>query len=187
MKRGVVLVHPFMQANHHMESDYIDYSALMQQAILGMVRNLLRDTAEKGLVGDHHFYIAFDTTHPDVQIPQHLRERHPKEMTIVLQHQFWDLFVSEEIFSLRLSFNGKAENLVVPFDALTGFMDPSVQFGLQLKDQGDAAVPELTIDPEQTASAPVGDELEPLDEGTKDEADEGPKDNVIALDAFRNQ
>lgn len=114
-----------------MPQDLIRYDLLVQDALKGVVRKILTDAAASGLPGDHHFYVSFRTTDPGVRISQRLREKYPEEMTIVLQHQFWDLAVTEHTFEVGLSFSGVPERLLVPFDALTGFFDPSVQFGLK--------------------------------------------------------
>lgn len=111
--------------------DLIRYDVMVQDALLGVVRKVLIDAARQGLPGDHHFYITFRSEAPGVRLSTRLREKYPDEMTIVLQHQFWDLAVSETGFEVGLSFGGVPERLLVPFDALTGFYDPSVQFGLK--------------------------------------------------------
>lgn len=107
------------------------YQKLIQKALLGVVKDVLSDTAKDGLKGNSHFYITFDTSTQGVSIPAFLKERYPNEMTIVLQHQFDELKVEEDSFSVLLSFNGKPERLIVPFKALLGFADPSEQFALQ--------------------------------------------------------
>ena len=114
--------------------DQIRYDLLTQQALRGVVRSVLIDTAKKGLPGDHHFYISFDTKADGVHMSDRLRAQYPEEMTIILQHQFWDLKVSEDEFEVGLSFGGVPERLTVPFDAVNGFFDPSVQFGLQFEE-----------------------------------------------------
>jgi uncharacterized protein len=116
-----------------MSVDHIRYDLLTQQALRSVVKRVLTDAAKGGLQGEHHFYIAFQTTAPGVRLSAVLREQYPEEMTIVLQHQFWDLGVTEQAFEVKLSFNGVAERLLVPFDAIKGFFDPSVQFGLQFE------------------------------------------------------
>jgi hypothetical protein len=116
-----------------MAVDHIRYDLLAQQALRGVVREVLADAAKKGLPGDHHFYIAFNTQAPGVRLSARLREQYPQEMTIILQHQFWDLTVTNERFEVGLSFGGVAEKLVVPFAAIKRFFDPSVQFGLQFE------------------------------------------------------
>ena len=116
-----------------MAQDLIRYDLLAQEALRGVVRSVLADVARNGLPGEHHFFIAFDTTAPGVRISNRLRESYPEEMTVVLQHQFWDLEVTETGFSVSLSFNGIPERLVVPYSAIKGFLDPSVQFGLQFE------------------------------------------------------
>jgi hypothetical protein len=116
-----------------MPVDHIRYDILVQEALRGMVRNVLADTAKGGLGGDHHFFITFDTVAEGVKLSDRLRERYPEEMTIVLQHQFWDLKVTDELFEVGLSFGGVAERLVVPLAAIKAFADPSVQFTLQFE------------------------------------------------------
>jgi uncharacterized protein len=114
--------------------DHIRYDLLTQQALRAVVRRVLTDVAKTGtLPGEHHFYVTFATQAPGVRISARLREQYPEEMTIVLQHQFWDLAVSEQHFEVALSFNGISEKLHVPLDAVKGFFDPSVQFGLQFE------------------------------------------------------
>lgn len=117
---------------------YIDYEALaqeaMQDAMRGVVRSVLLKVGASGLGGDHHFYIAFNTQAPGVVISRRLKEKYPLEMTIVLQHRFWDLEVNDERFSVKLTFDGIPERLVVPFKAVKVFYDPSVPYGLQFED-----------------------------------------------------
>ena len=115
-------------------TDQIRYDLLTQQALRGVVHSVLADTAKKGLPGDHHFYISFDTRADGVRLSDRLRAQYPHEMTIILQHQFWDLKVSDNEFEVGLSFGGVPERLTVPFEAINGFFDPSVQFGLQFEE-----------------------------------------------------
>jgi hypothetical protein len=117
-----------------MATDHIRYDILAQDALRGMVRTLLEDVATNGLPGDHHFFITFDTGGEGVKVSQRMRAQYPQDMTIVLQHQFWDLTVTEDRFEVGLSFGGIPERLVVPFAAITTFADPSVQFALQFQD-----------------------------------------------------
>jgi hypothetical protein len=114
-----------------MTTDYIRYDILTQEALRGVVRTVLTDAAAKGLPGDHHFFINIDTRVDGVKLSPRLMTQYPEEMTIVLQHQFWDLSVHDDVFEVGLSFNGIPERLVVPLAAIKGFFDPSVQFGLQ--------------------------------------------------------
>ncbi|MES2905880.1 MAG: ClpXP protease specificity-enhancing factor SspB [Pseudomonadota bacterium] len=116
-----------------MTDDMIRYDLLAQDALRGVVRKVLTDVVRHGLPGEHHFYIAFDTTYPGVSLSARMREQYPNEMTIVLQHQFWDLAVGDHAFEVGLSFGNVPERLVIPFDAVKGFFDPSVQFGLQFE------------------------------------------------------
>ena len=111
----------------------IDYEALAQEAMRNVVRSVLIETAEKGLPGDHHFYISFDTLAPGVILSKRLREKYAEEMTIVLQHRFWDLIINEHRFEVKLTFDGIPERLVVPFKAVKVFFDPSVRYGLQFE------------------------------------------------------
>src|SRR5262245_63390689 len=113
---------------------HIDYEALAQVAMRGMVRMVLARVAKTRLPGEHHFYIAFDTQAPGVALSKRLREKYPKEMTVVLQHRFWDLGVSEERFEVKLTFDGIPERLSVPFTAVKVFFDPSVPYGLQFEE-----------------------------------------------------
>jgi len=123
-----------------MSKDLIRYDLLVQDALKGVVRKVLGDVIRDGLPGDHHFYISFKTDSPGVRLSNRMREKYPQDMTIVLQHQFWDLGVTEHAFEVGLSFSGIPERLLIPFDSLTGFFDPSVQFGLkfEVKDGDDA-------------------------------------------------
>jgi len=137
-----------------MSVDHIRYDLLTKQAMRAVVRRVLQDVAKMGaLPGEHHFYITFDTRAPGVKVSPRLREQYPEAMTIVLQHQFWDLTVTETHFDVGLSFNGVTEKLHVPFDAMQGFFDPSVQFGVQFETQGD--VPEAEVEkPAEAAPRP---------------------------------
>jgi hypothetical protein len=125
----------------------IDYEGLAQEAMRGVVRTVLVRTAKSGLTGDHHFYISFDTESPGVSLSKRLKEKYPREMTIVLQHRFWDLIVTDERFEVKLTFDGIPERLVVPFSAIKVFFDPSVRFGLQFEDPN--AAPEARTSPSQ--------------------------------------
>ncbi len=118
-----------------MTQDILRYDLMVQDALKGVVRKILSEAGRDGLPGDHHFYITFRTTAPGVRLSQRLREKHPDEMTIVLQHQFWDLNVSDHAFEVGLSFSGVPERLLIPYDAITTFFDPSVQFGLKFETQ----------------------------------------------------
>ena len=155
----------------------IDYDALIRAALIGVVRDLLADTAKRGLPGNHHFFLAFSTAHPGVVMPEYLRAQHPKDMTIVLQNQFWNLVVEDTWFSVELRFNGRGENLVIPFDALVGFLDPSVQFALQFR--------EITAGKTGAAAADSASD-EAAEENEQQATAEG-GNNVIALDIFRKQ
>lgn len=161
-----------------MTDDTLRYDKLVELALRGVVRDVLAQVARTGLPGAHHFYVTFRTKLPGVQLSPAILARHPDEMTIVLQHQFWDLEVTEDFFSVTLSFSGVSERLVIPFVAVVGFADPSVQFGLQfeIEDLGedeDEDLEEAPAEPEAQA------------EPSRDVPPEGAK--VIALDAFRKK
>jgi hypothetical protein len=169
--------------------DPLNYKLMTEDALRGVVRQALTIASQHGLSGQHHFYLTFRTTHSGVRIPDHLRERHPEEMTIVLQHQFWGLDVTPEIFSVTLSFNGQHERLTVPFAAISAFVDPSEQFGLQFsvaESEGGTVttVPALAAKggSPSIAKPPVTGSDEPA--GTPAET-EGEPSRVVALDAFR--
>ena len=115
----------------------IDYEALAQSAMRGIVRTVLTRVAKSGLPGEHHFYIAFKTDSPGVILSKRLKEKYPEEMTVVLQHRFWDLIITEERFEVKLTFDSIPERLVVPFASIKVFFDPSVPYGLQF-DEVDA-------------------------------------------------
>jgi uncharacterized protein len=132
-----------------MTVDYIRYDILTQDALRSVVRTVLTDAATKGLPGEHHFLISFDTRAEGVALSPRLKAQYPKEMTIVLQHQFWDMIVTDDRFEVGLSFSGVPERLVIPFRAIRGFADPSVQFGLQFS----AATDEGEHDEDTAASA----------------------------------
>lgn len=143
-----------------MSQDQIRYDVLVQEALKSVVRKVLTEVMQTGLPGEHHFYISFDTQHPGVKISSRLRQRYPDEMTIVLQHQYWDLGVSDTQFEVNLSFGNVPERLVVPFSAVKGFFDPSVQFGLQFEVHREGAEerkePVIGVPPAQSSGAVRG-------------------------------
>ena len=176
-----------------MPVDLIRYDLLAQEALRGVVRRVIADAAKSGLPGDHHFFITFDTTKPGIKMSPRLHAQHPEELTIVLQHQFWDLAVSDDAFEVRLSFKGIPERLVVPFDAIKAFFDPSVKFGVQF-DSADAADGEAPAKsrealPAAVSSEPISEdaEIEPAD--VTDEEPEPPPagGEVVRLDRFRKK
>ena len=114
-------------------NDRFHYDALVDDALRSVVRRVLRQVADKGLPGSHHFYISFRSTDPGVQLPEYLRAKYPEEMTIVLQHQYWDLIITEDHFEVTVSFNKQQERIKVPFAALSAFVDPSVRFGTGMR------------------------------------------------------
>jgi hypothetical protein len=180
-----------------MSVDHIRYDLLVREALRGVVRDIIADVARNGLPGEHHFYISFDTRAPGVAISSRLREQYPQEMTIVLQHQFWDLAVDERGFEVGLSFGGVPEKLAVPFDALKGFFDPSVQFGLEfeLVPAGEAeAAPAPTPAEREEQTRPTGGEALPAPRKPDAAASETPEPakpeggaEVVRLDRFRKK
>ncbi len=167
-----------------MPEDLMRYDQLAQNALKGVVREALRKVERSGLPGEHHFYIQFDTRYPGVSIGDRLLERYPREMTVVLQHQFFNLIVTEERFQVELSFDNIPEKLVIPFAAVKGFLDPAVQFGLQFV----VAPYESATDDEQKVvpAAKAKDSTEtPSDEPAPGPDGDAPK--VVSLDAFRKK
>jgi hypothetical protein len=168
-----------------MDQELLQYNRIVEDALRSVVRTSLEQVATYGLPGEHSLYVTFDTGYPDVDIPQRLHAQYPEEMTVVLEHQFWDLNVTDEHFEVSLSFNRRRERLFVPFDAVTSFADPSVPFGLkfQIGDDEDAhpaAPPPIAAD--QNAG--------PLSEEGSEEADAAEDDpakrgEVVSLDQFR--
>lgn len=163
-----------------MAKTFLRYDKMVEDALRGVLREALI-ASQNGLPGDHHFYITFRTRHPGVDIGENLRARHPEEMTIVLQHQYWGLDVTPEWFEVTLSFNRVNERLHIPFAAVTAFADPSAKFGLQFQADGATeAAPQLD---EPEADEPAAKtEPEPADNG-----EGGSGGQVIALDAFRKK
>ena len=135
-----------------MATDLIRYDLLVQDALRSVVRKVLSDTARSGLIGEHHFNIAFKTQAAGVVVPAAVKQRFPDEMSIILQHEFWDLVVREDAFEVSLNFSRKPERLTVPFDSITGFTDPSVPFGFKLEPR--AAEPAASPAPAAIRSRP---------------------------------
>lgn len=138
-----------------MAEDIIRYDVLAQEAMRGVVKKVLTEVLRAGLPGEHHFYITFNTQAPGVRISSRLHERYPEEMTIVVQHQFWDLEVSNQSFEIGLAFAGVPEKLLVPFSAIKSFVDPSVQFGLQF-DLVDDEMDEDNSSPDNKTTTALG-------------------------------
>jgi len=158
--------------------DRLNYQVLTEDALRGVVRKALDVAAEHGLTGQHHFYLTYRTDYPGVKIADVLRAKHPKEMTIVLQHQFWGLEVTDAGFAVTLSFNGQHERLVVPWASLSAFVDPSVQFGLQFSvaEPEETAAPVAALPTAAKPASEAADAAEPAAEGGA---------RVVTLDAFR--
>jgi uncharacterized protein len=144
-----------------MAVDHIRYDLLAQEALRGVVQRVLTDVAKNGFPGEHHLYITFDTRAAGVQVSPRLHELYPEDMTIVLQHQFWDLIVNEEGFEVGLSFKGVPERLGVPFSAIKGFFDPSVQFGLKFEVAAEAAEEASPASTDAPAPLPAPAETKP--------------------------
>jgi hypothetical protein len=146
----------------------IDYGNLMHRAMRGLIQNVLADVAEHGLPGAHHFFITFDTTYPGVELADWLRDRYPTEMTVVIQHWFENLTVTDDYFTITLNFGNNPEPMVIPFDAVRTFVDPSVEFGLRFETQ------ESDEDDDEEE-----DDIEVEEEPVRQDA------QVVSLDQFR--
>ncbi|MHA1538875.1 MAG: SspB family protein [Alphaproteobacteria bacterium] len=186
----------------------IRYDQMMEDALRGIIRTVLRSVEEDGLPGMHHFYISFKTKHPEVDMPEFLAEKYTDEMTIVLQHQFWDLFIAEDHFKITLSFSKVPCTLTIPFSAITGFADPSVEFGLQFHSEEDFMEEDLPLQTplkdlsskekapakktktaaQKKASAPA--KKAPAQKKTKTakkKSNEAGQDNIVDLSSFRKK
>lgn len=174
-----------------MADDTIDYPALVQTAMLGVVRGVLARAAESGLPGEHHFYIGFATGHAGVRLAPRLRTRFPDEMTVVLQHQFRDLEVHDDRFAVTLRFGGRPERLTIPFDAITSFGDPAADFGLRFQPPGaEASEPGVdSANAAPAAEAPRGAAAEDsaAEDGAPDGVAAGGGETVVAVDFMRRK
>jgi len=188
-----------------MATDLIRYDLLVQDALRSVVRKVLADTARNGLIGEHHFNIAFKTQAPGVVVPASIRSRFPDEMSIILQHEFWDLDVTQDAFEVSLNFSRKPERLIVPFDSITGFTDPSVPFGFKLEpriaepaeNHAPAPVEEKLPAPARSSAkpAPPKSSTQPAQpaataksaQGAEKPAEPGGAAKVVSIDAFRKK
>lgn len=170
-----------------MTKDYIGYRALTDAALRGVVREALKRAEKQGLIGAHHFRLTFKTHFPGVEIPDFLREQYPDEMTIILQHQFWGLKVKDNHFEVTLTFRKVPATLAIPFHALTAFVDPGVQFGLQFQPEGSEpgtpAEPALGAAP---SALPSPDKSGEREDGKPAEKPAVPGE-VVSLDSFRKK
>ena len=174
-----------------MAKDYIGYEALTDRALRSVLREALKRVEKQGLIGSHHFYLTFKTHDPGVEIPQFLKERYPDEITIVLQNQYSGLKVTEDRFEVTLSFQKMPASLVVPFAAMTAFVDPGVQFGLQFKNATAAkqAGPDAPKDPAKNTggAAPIALPSASPPSGGKSEPQPSDTPQVVSLDKFRKK
>ena len=158
-------------------SNTIDYGNLMHEAMRGLIRKVLTQVESEGLPGAHHFFITFDTSHPDAELADWLSDRYPTEMTVVMQHWYDNLEVTEEGFSVTLNFGDAPEPLYIPYDAIRTFVDPSVEFGLRFEQQEGE---------DEDADAPVAAPASDRGEPRLELAEETPKDaEIVSLDSFR--
>ena len=162
-------------------TDHIRYDVLTRDAMRGVLRHVMSDAAKQGLPGEHHFYIVFSTKADGVKLSPRLMQQYPDEMTIILQHQFWDLLVSEERFEVGLSFGGVPERLVVPFAAIKSFLDPSVKFGIDFNTDEAVAPPETAA----AGAALVPAAASPQEATKADAKTDGAE--VVRLDRFRKK
>ncbi len=173
-----------------MATDHIRYDVLARDALRGVLRRVLTDAAEHGLPGEHHFFITFLSTADGVKLSPRLLAQYPEEMTVILQHQFWDLVVTEDRFEVGLSFGGIPERLVVPFNSIKSFFDPSVQFGLQFEPSDSLAelpaanVPALSLSSALQAPTPA---VVPFDEKSDQSVKPTEGAEVVRLDRFRKK
>ena len=168
-----------------MADNWLRYDRMVEQALRSVVRKALAEAAQRGLPGDHHFYVTFHTDRAGVGMADWLRQQYPQEMTIVLQHQFWDLKIDDERFAVTLSFGGRHERLNVPLSAVTAFADPSVKFGLQFEagDEESKKSPKAgsaTAKPGAQIAAPAAAE-------SSEDADSPKGADVVTLDSFRKK
>lgn len=166
-----------------MPKEQLRYDRMVETALRGVVRDALKQVADRGLPGNHHFYLTFRTAYPGVELPDYLKSQYPNEMTIVLQYQFYGLELTEDAFAVTLSFNNVHERLGIPFGAITTFADPSVNFALQFQ----------PVTPETAEIAPIGsakperkDEAKPA-AAVAPEGEEPKRGEVVTLDAFRKK
>lgn len=158
-------------------SDNIEYGNLMHEAMRGLIRKVLEQVAQDGLPGAHHFFITFDTSHPDAELADWLSDRYPTEMTVVMQHWYDKLDVGDDGFAVTLNFGDQPEPLYIPYNAIRTFVDPSVEFGLRFEaHEEDDEQTVSVVDPEEAAELDV---IHPEDNGDKPDAD------VVSLDSFR--
>ncbi|WP_417261134.1 SspB family protein [Celeribacter sp.] len=158
----------------------IDYGNLMHDAMRGLIRKVLDGVAKDGLPGDHHFFITFDTMHPDVELADWLSDRYPEEMTIVIQHWFDNLEVSDDGFAITLNFGDSPEPLYIPYDAIRTFVDPSVEFGLRFETQ------EYDVEEMDEDEIPHDAEVTSFEPKDESEKSSGPKEaEIVSLDKFR--
>jgi uncharacterized protein len=173
-----------------MAKDFIGYQALTDSALRGVVRDALRRIEKSGLIGAHHFYLTFKTHAEGVDIPEFLKEQYPDEMTIIIQHQYWALKVKEDYFEVTLTFKKLPAPLHIPFNALTAFFDPGVQFGLQFRAEGDG-VPKAATGPVMVPDAQP-EKVEELEPAKPPAVAEKPGEKlapgeVVSLDSFRKK
>ncbi len=170
-------------------TDHIRYDVLAREAMRGVLRQVMTDAAKRGLPGDHHFYITFLTQAEGVKLSPRLMAQYPTEMTVILQHQFWDLVVTEDRFEVGLSFGGVPERLVVPFNAIKSFLDPSVQFGLQFE-TSEATAPAKDDETPAAIPAPAAAADEPAKDDAEADGEKKPNEGgaeVVRLDRFRKK
>ena len=171
---------------------FLDYNKIIDQAMRGIVKKCLKYVEKKGgkLPGNHHFYVTFDIKFDGVKISKNLAKMHNEQMTIVLQHQFWDLHTEEDKFSVVLSFNGVREKLVIPYDSLISFADPSARFGLQFNNNEDLIVSddeEVIVDEILQSLLDIDDKASNTEKKPSKPAKKGSDSKIISIDNFRKK
>ena len=161
-----------------MSKDFLDYEAMVQNALRSVVQKSLAHVVREGLSGDHHFYITFNTDHPDVVIPEYLKDQYGDELTVVLQYEFWDLQANEHDFSVTLCFDDANESVVVPYTSIISFVDPSVKFGLQFTP---------ILEEIKEGKVIKADKPNSKKNSTKEDTNQEESSNIITLDSFRKK
>jgi uncharacterized protein len=170
-----------------MPEDLMRYDQLAQDALRGVVRQALKRVQQQGLPGSHHFYIEFETPYPGVELSVRMREKYPREMTVVMQHQFHNLLVHEDKFEVELSFDNVREKLVIPFNAVKNFFDPAVPFGMRFEVVQEQPAADASRTPLKPVAAKLPKKREDASKQPAKAAPAAPSENIVSLDSFRKK